>query len=143
MSKGSKSLGRKLKAMRKRTGMTQPQLAGASGVATSIVNDLENGIRPAGSKTINRIAKGLELDEEERFLLVLEGLKTSKRDFLIPDFSDYPPEILNFLPYALQRTGIKAGDVSKISLPGKKSRKMKIELNSGREFSLEIRLSPH
>ncbi|HAW98454.1 MAG TPA: hypothetical protein DCX67_07960, partial [Opitutae bacterium] len=67
----------------------------------------------------------------------------SKRDFIIPDLSDYPPEILNFLPYALQRTGIKAGDVSKIRLPGRKGRKMKIVLNSGREFSLEIRLSPH
>ena len=89
--------------------MTQPQLAQASGVATSIVNDVENGIRSAGSKTLNKIAQGLELSEEERFLFILEGLRLSKRDFLIPDFRDYPPEILNFLPFASREQASRQG----------------------------------
>ena len=141
MKAALKALGKKLKAFRQQSGMTQPQLAKASGVATSIVNDVENGIRSAGSKTLNRIAQGLELSEEERFLFVLEGLRLSKRDFLIPDFRDYPPEILNFLPYALMRAGIKVGDVSKVNLPDKKRKNLQVKLQSGKMFSLEVRLS--
>ena len=38
-------IGKLLKEYRKKANLTQPQLAGASGVATSIVNDVENGIR--------------------------------------------------------------------------------------------------
>ena len=122
--------------------MTQSQLAKESGVATSIVNDVENGIRSAGGKTLNRIARGLGLAEEERFLFVLDGLRLSKRDFLIPDFRDYPPEILNFLPYALARAGIRAEDVRKISLPKKERKNLRVKLNSGKSFALEVRLSP-
>jgi len=141
MKAAIKTLGKKLKAFRQQSGMTQPQLAKASGVATSIVNDVENGIRSAGSKTLNRIAHGLELSEEDRFLFVLEGLRLSKRDFLIPDFRDYPPEILNYLPYALMRAGIKAEDVGRINLPDKKNKNLRVKLQSGKTFSLEVRLS--
>ena len=56
-------IGKLLKEYRKKADLTQPQLAGASGVATSIVNDVENGIRNAGSKTLNRIAHGLNLSD--------------------------------------------------------------------------------
>ena len=138
----AKTLGKRLKGYRSKSGMTQPQLAKASGVATSIVNDLENGIRSAGSRTLDRIAKGLELPEEERFLFVLDGLRLSKRDFLIPDFRNYPPEILNFLPYALMRAGIKAQDVRKISLPNEDRKNLQVKLKSGKTFALEVRLSP-
>ena len=138
---GSKTFGKKLKAFRSKTGMTQPQLAQASGVATSIVNDIENGIRTAGSKTLNKIAHGLNLAEEDRFVFLLAGLRLSKRDFLIPDFGDYPPEILNFLPYAMQRSGIKSSDVDEIVLPGPKNKNLQVRLKSGKTFSLEIRLT--
>jgi transcriptional regulator with XRE-family HTH domain len=141
MGMTSKTFGKKLKAFRRKTGMTQPQLAKASGVATSIVNDVENGIRTAGSKTLNKIALGLKLTEEDRFLFLLNGLRLSKRDFLIPDFKDYPPEILNFLPYALLRSGIKSSEVNEITLPGEKTKNLQVRLKSGKTFSLEIRLA--
>ena len=141
MGMTSKTFGKKLKAFRRKTGMTQPQLAKASSVATSIVNDVENGIRTAGSKTLNKIARGLKLCEEDRFLFLLNGLRLSKRDFLIPDFNDYPPEILNFLPYALQRSGIKSSEVNEITLPGEKTKNLQVLLKSGKTFSLEIRLA--
>jgi len=137
-----KKFGKKLKAFRKKTGMTQPQLAKTSGVATSIVNDVENGIRIAGTDTVDKIAKGLKLTEEDRFLFLLDGLRLSKRDFLIPDFKEYPPEILNFLPFALLRSGINSSDVSSISLPGEKTKNLQVQLKNGKVFSLEIRLSP-
>lgn len=138
---GSKTFGKKLKAFRSKTGMTQPQLAEVSGVATSIVNDIENGIRTAGIKTLDKIAHGLKLPEEDRFVFLLAGLRLSKRDFLIPDFGDYPPEILNFLPYALRRSGIKSSDVDEIVLPGPKNKNLQVRLKSGKTFSLEIRLT--
>ena len=138
---GSKTFGKKLKAFRSKTGMTQPQLAEVSGVATSIVNDIENGIRTAGIKTLDKIAHGLKLPEEDRFVFLLAGLRLSKRDFLIPDFGDYPPEILNFLPYALRRGGIKSSDVDEIVLPGPKNKNLQVRLKSGKTFSLEIRLA--
>ena len=136
-----KTFGKKLKAFRRKTGMTQPQLAKASGVATSIVNDIENGIRTAGSKTVNKIARGLKLSEEDRFLFLLNGLCLSKRDFLIPDFKDYPTEILNFLPYALLRSGIKSSEINEITLPIEKTKILQVRLKSGKTFSLEIRLT--
>ena len=142
MALTAKTLGKRLKGYRSKSGMTQPQLAKASGVATSIVNDLENGIRSAGSRTLDRIAKGLELPEEERFLFVMEGLRLSKRDFLIPDFREYPPEILNFLPFALMKNGIKPSDVSNIILPDAKRKNLMVELQSGKRFAMEIKLSP-
>ncbi len=134
-------MGKQLKSLRNKSGLTQPELARASGVTTSIVNDLENGIRTAGSKTLDKIARGLELPDEERFLLLLNGLSLSKRDFLIPDFSPYSPELLNFLPYALFRSGIKPEHISSIDLPDSKRKNLEITLKSKQTLSLEIRLA--
>ena len=49
MSKAQRVFGQNLKAFRKKACMTQPQLAKASSVATSIVNDVENGIQIWGA----------------------------------------------------------------------------------------------
>ena len=117
-------------------------LAGASGVATSIVNDVENGIRNAGSKTLNRIARGLNLSDEERFKFIMIGLSLSKRDFLIPDFSGYPPEILNYLQFVFQKSGIGPSKVKKVILPSKENKQFQIVLKSGKSLAMEIRLSP-
>ena len=136
-----KKFGKELKALRAKSGMTQPELAGASGVTTSIVNDLENGIRAAGVKTINKIAMGLGLEDQDRYLLLLRGLEFSKRDFLIPDFADFPSELLNFLPYALRRAGISPKDIKKIELPDQKNKNLAITLKSRKKIQLEIRLS--
>jgi transcriptional regulator with XRE-family HTH domain len=141
MSKAQKVFGQNLKAFRKKTCMTQPQLAKASNVATSIVNDVENGIRTAGIKTLNNIAQGLELTEEDRFVFLLNGLRLSKRDFLIPDFKDYPPEILNFLPFALLKTGVSSSEINEITVSKGQSKSLQVHLKSGKTFSIEIRLS--
>ena len=132
--------GKKIKDLRAKAGLTQPQLASSSGVATSIVNDIENGIRSAGCKTVNKIALGLRLDEQERFLLVLKGLEFSKRDFLIPDFEQYPPELLNFLPYVLNRAGITAKSIRNIELPAGGKKNLEITLESKRKIQLDIRV---
>ena len=141
MKRIKSTLGKIIREKRKKMGLTQPQLADKSGVTTSIINDLENGIRSAGSKTINKIAYGLELQEEARFELLLVGLTFSKRDFLIPDFAKYPPEILNFLPYALTRVGIGTDSIEKVDLPKKGENSLSISLKNKTKFSLSIRVS--
>jgi transcriptional regulator with XRE-family HTH domain len=137
-----KNFGKQLKALRKKASLTQPELAKASKVATSIVNDIENGIRTAGCKTLNKIATGLEMPDDERFLFLLAGLTFSKRDFVIPDFSEYSPELLNYLPYVLQRSGIKAANIKQIDLPNQERKNLQITLKSKQKLALEIRLAP-
>ena len=136
-----KNFGKQLKALRKKASLTQPELAKASKVATSIVNDIENGIRTAGCKTLNKIATGLEMPDDERFLFLLAGLTFSKRDFVIPDFSEYSPELLNYLPYVLQRSGIKAANIKQIDLPNQERKNLQITLKSRQKLALEIRLA--
>ena len=142
MKSNQNKIGKLLKEYRKKADLTQPQLAGASGVATSIVNDVENGIRNAGSKTLDRIARGLNLSDEERFKFIMIGLSLSKRDFLIPDFSDYPPEILNYLPFVFQKSGIEPSKVKKVVLPSKESKQFQVVLKNGKAMAMEIRLTP-
>ena len=137
-----KNFGKQLKALRKKASLTQPELAKASKVATSIVNDIENGIRTAGCKTLNKIATGLGMPDDERFLFLLAGLAFSKRDFVIPDFSEYSPELLNYLPYVLQRSGIKAANIKQIDLPNQDRKNLQITLKSKQKLALEIRLAP-
>ena len=137
-----KNFGKQLKALRKKASLTQPELAKLSKVATSIVNDIENGIRTAGCKTLNKIATGLGMPNDERFLFLLAGLAFSKRDFVIPDFSEYSPELLNYLPYVLQRSGIKATNIKQIELPNQECKNLQITLKSKQKLALEIRLAP-
>lgn len=134
-------LGKILKSFRKQSGLTQPELASKSGVSTSIVNDLENGIRTAGCKTINKIARGLELNNEDRFRLVLKGIDLSKRDFVIPDFTSFPAEVVNFLPYILSRSGITPDKIKQVDLEKGNKGGIQITTNNDLKLSVEIRLS--
>ena len=134
-------LGKILKSFRKQSGLTQPELASKSGVSTSIVNDLENGIRTAGCKTIDKIARGLELNNEDRFRLVLKGIDLSKRDFVIPDFTSFPAEVVNFLPYILSRSGITPDKIKQVDLEKGNKGGIQITTNNDLKLSVEIRLS--
>jgi len=135
------NLGKILKSFRKQSGLTQPELASKSGVSTSIVNDLENGIRTAGCKTIDKIARGLELNNEDRFRLVLKGIDLSKRDFVIPDFTSFPAEVVNFLPYILSRSGITPDKIKQVDLEKGNKGGIQITTNNDLKLSVEIRLS--
>jgi transcriptional regulator with XRE-family HTH domain len=134
-------LGKILKSFRRQSGLTQPELASKSGVSTSIVNDLENGIRTAGCKTIDKIARGLELNNEDRFRLVLKGIDLSKRDFVIPDFTSFPAEVVNFLPYILSRSGITPDKIKQVDLEKGNKGGIQITTNNDIKLSVEIRLS--
>ena len=135
------NLGKILKSFRKQSGLTQPELADKSRVSTSIVNDLENGIRTAGCKTIDKIARGLELNNEDRFRLVLKGIDLSKRDFVIPDFTNFPAEVVNYLPYILSRSGITPDKIKQVDLEKGNKGGIQITTNDNIKLSVEIRLS--
>ena len=135
-------LGKVLKSFRKSAGYTQPELSSLSGVSTSIVNDLENGIRTAGCNTIDKIARGLQLNDEDRFRLLLSGLELSKRDFVIPDFTSFPPEIINFLPYILNKSGITPDSIKEVTLGESSKEALVITTVLDNKISLEIKLSP-
>ncbi len=135
------NLGKILKTFRKQSAMTQPELASKSGVSTSIVNDLENGIRTAGCKTIDKIAHGLELNDEDRFRLILKCIDLSKRDFVIPDFTKFPSEIINFLPYILSKNGFSPEKIKQVNLVEGQKGGIQILTHENLKLSIEIRLT--
>ena len=80
---------------------------------------------------MDKIARGLELNDDDRFRLLLIGLELSKRDFVIPDFTNYPPEIINFLPYLLNKSGINPSKVEKVELGKEAKQALLITTNQG------------
>ncbi|OGD85817.1 hypothetical protein A3B51_01855 [Candidatus Curtissbacteria bacterium RIFCSPLOWO2_01_FULL_41_18] len=59
MKRDSKSLGQKIKKLRKTKGMTQVELAVAIRLSPSYISSLEQGVRQPSLKTLNRISKAL------------------------------------------------------------------------------------
>ncbi len=133
-----KDFGKILKNERKLRGFTQCQLAKVSGVATSIVNDLENGIRHAGIKSLAKIAKGLGLKEERTLSFLLAGIVFSKRDQVLPDLDNYHPVLYNFLPYSLRRQGISPDEIADVLPPTKAGTPLDIHLKNGTVISIKI-----
>ncbi len=133
-----KAFGIVLKKERKLRGFTQGQLAKESGVATSIVNDLENGIRHAGIKSLAKIAKGLGLKEERKLSFLLSGIVFSKRDQVLPDLDNYHPVLYNFLPYSLRRQGISPEEINDVFPPTTAGAPLEIHLKNGTVISMKI-----
>ena len=133
-----KAFGIVLKKERKLRGFTQGQLAKESGVATSIVNDLENGIRHAGIKSLAKIAKGLGLTDERTLSFLLEGIVFSKRDQVLPDLDNYHPVLYNFLPYSLRRQGINSEEIKDVFPPTTAGAPLEIHLKNGSVISIKI-----
>ena len=133
-----KDFGIVLKKERQLRGFTQGQLAKESGVATSIVNDLENGIRHAGIKSLAKIAKGLGLNEERKLSFLLAGIVFSKRDQGLPDLDNYHPVLYNFLPYSLRRQGISPEEINDVFPPTTPGAPLEIHLKNGTLISMKI-----
>jgi hypothetical protein len=60
---------------------------------------------------------------------------------VIPDFTDFPPEIINFLPYILDKSGINSKKIKKVELGAGNKGGMQITTTEGLKMSIEIRLS--
>jgi len=133
-----KAFGLVLRNERKLKGFTQGQLAKEAGVATSIVNDLENGIRHAGIKSLAKIAVGLGLEEERKLSFLLAGIVFSKRDKVLPDLDNYHPVLYNFLPYSLLRQGISPEEIIDVLPPTTAGAPIDILLKNGKVISIKI-----
>lgn len=62
-------LGRKIQAARERVGLTQEQLEERTGVNTKYISAIERGQKNVTVKTLEKIAKGLNVEIYELFLL--------------------------------------------------------------------------
>lgn len=62
-----KSMGKRLKRIRKQKGITQEALAEAVGVHSTYVSMVERGVRNPTFKTMDKIARALKVDIRELF----------------------------------------------------------------------------
>lgn len=63
------SLGKRIQAVRERAGLTQEQLEEKTGVNTKYISAIERGQKNVTIKTLEKIAKGLDVDLYELLLL--------------------------------------------------------------------------
>lgn len=61
MATVTKRFGEKLRVLRKKSGLSQQELAEKSKLDITTVNELENGNRQPMLKTVNKIAKALNI----------------------------------------------------------------------------------
>jgi predicted ATPase/DNA-binding XRE family transcriptional regulator len=74
MDTAERSLGELLKRHRARRGLTQEELAEVAGISTRTISDVERGIRTSMYRdTLDRLARALELGDEERGALLRVG----------------------------------------------------------------------
>ena len=71
------SLGKRIQSAREKTGLTQEQLEEKTGVHTKYISAIERGQKNVTVKTLEKIAKGLNVELYELFLLT-EELGTEK-----------------------------------------------------------------
>ncbi len=65
-------LGKRIKALRERKGLTQEELEEKTGVNTKYISAIERGQKNATIKTLEKIAKGLNIELYELFLFTEE-----------------------------------------------------------------------
>ena len=63
------SIGKRIQAVRERARLTQEQLEEKTGVNTKYISAIERGQKNVTIKTLEKIAKGLDIDLYEVFLL--------------------------------------------------------------------------
>jgi len=63
------SLGRRIQSIREKRGLTQEELEERSGVNTKYISAIERGQKNVTVKTLEKIAKGLDINLYELFLL--------------------------------------------------------------------------
>lgn len=71
------SLGRRIQAIREKAGLTQEELEEKTGVNTKYISAIERGQKNVTIKTLEKLAKGLNVELYE-FLLVSEEMGSEK-----------------------------------------------------------------
>lgn len=65
-------LGKRVKALREKKGLTQEELEEKTGINTKYISAIERGNKNATIKTLEKIAKGLDVELYELFLFTIE-----------------------------------------------------------------------
>ena len=95
------NFGKYLKLLRTDRKMTQAFLQTASGVAATLISAFEHGDRGVGPEVAEKLAAGLQLNEYERERFLMGAAKTRRRDRLMTEARELPPEVLNYVPKML------------------------------------------
>lgn len=66
------SIGKRIQTVRERAGLTQEQLEEKTGVNTKYISAIERGQKNVTVKTLEKMAKGLNIELYELFLLPVE-----------------------------------------------------------------------
>ncbi|WP_297635089.1 XRE family transcriptional regulator [uncultured Clostridium sp.] len=84
------TLGIAVKKLREEKGYTQIQLAKKAGIGSGTLGDIETGKNKSTVKTINKIAKALELNPQEKLKLdeAFLGRKIPKEDNIVAQIKD-------------------------------------------------------
>lgn len=67
------SIGKRIQAIREKAGLTQEQLEEKTGVNTKYISAIERGQKNVTVKTLEKIAKGLNIELYELFLVLEEA----------------------------------------------------------------------
>jgi hypothetical protein len=75
------------------------------------------------------------------FAFSFQDSNSLSETFVIPDFTSFPPEIINFLPYILNKSGIRPDTIKEVTLGESSKDALVITTAFGNKISLEIKLS--
>jgi transcriptional regulator with XRE-family HTH domain len=78
------NVGKAIKELRKRVGMTQEDLATAANITQAALSGIENGKRP-GTETLKRISKALQVPESLIYIMGIEKEDVPKGKQLLFD----------------------------------------------------------
>lgn len=138
-----------LRKYRNAAQLSQVQLGKAADVSASLINDIENGVRIPGRKSIMKLADGLHLNAAEARSFMLAGLQLSTRDHILPELEGCDPAIINALGIKLlEEARIKPEDIqsveSSMSAGKEPSHALRpdlvIRLKDGRAIAVEFKI---
>ena len=94
-----------LRTMRTRSGLSNVELATRAHVPASLIAGLQSGKRCVGEFQATKIARALDLGEQDLRQFVLRAVSGSSRKVLAAS-ADYSAEIINAAPSALRKARI-------------------------------------
>jgi transcriptional regulator with XRE-family HTH domain len=108
--------GKYLKRLRTDRKMTQASLKEASGVAATLISAYEHGERVVGPEVAVKLADAMQLQDCERDRFLMGAASTRRRDRLVGEARDLPPELVNYVPRMLPKIGIKLDQIQEADI---------------------------
>ncbi len=123
-------------------------LAQKAGVSFALLTCIENAKRGAGRSTLERLGSALGLKGASLDEFILDGMVICKRELVLESAEGFPARVLNALPMALLRFGVRpesVGACEMISLGAKNPREsgadLVLRLKDGSKVSVTFKFS--